>query len=38
VVLGVALRILVAHHQPAQALAKVVEAPCAGDAHDCGEH
>src|SRR6185503_10573943 len=37
VMLGVVLRVLVAHHQPAQALAKVFEAARASDAHDCGE-
>ena len=38
VVLGVVLGVGVAHHQPAQALAEILEAPGAGDAHDCGEH
>src|SRR6185503_10785525 len=37
-VLGVRLGVRVAHHQPAQALAKILEAPGAADAHDRGEH
>src|SRR5712671_3418891 len=38
VVLAVFLRVDVAHHQPAQALAEILEPPGAGDAHDRGEH
>src|SRR5581483_10769027 len=34
VVLGVVLGVELAHHEPAQALAEVREAPDAGDAHD----
>src|SRR6185503_20446603 len=36
--LGIFLGIRVAHHQPAQALAKILEAPGAADAHDRDEH
>src|SRR5258708_5618833 len=38
VVLGIRLCVEVAHHQPAQALAEILETPGAGDAHDRGEH
>src|SRR3954470_4707937 len=37
-VLAVLLGVDVAHHQPAQALAEILEPPGAGDAHDRGEH